>query len=313
MQGKWDDFVRSSKNGNFLFQRGYMDYHADRFPDASLVVTDDDDRWLAILPATRRDRLLTSHGGLTYGGFVTDSRMTVPTMLRIFDATAAHLLEAGIEQVQYKVIPHIYHRLPAQEDLYALFRVNATLSRRDVAAALEPARPGPVQERRKRGLRKARRAGVEIRNGGDQIAAYWSILEQTLTQKHGVKPVHRLDEFVLLASRFPEQIVLHAAFLGAEMVAGVVVYLSESVAHAQYIAASEAGRELGALDLLFQTLINETYAGVRYFDFGISTEQGGRFLNSGLIEQKEGFGARAVTYDHYTWSLEPRQFQEVSA
>ena len=33
----WDAFVRASKNGNFLFLRDYMEYHRDRFEDASLV------------------------------------------------------------------------------------------------------------------------------------------------------------------------------------------------------------------------------------------------------------------------------------
>jgi lipid II:glycine glycyltransferase (peptidoglycan interpeptide bridge formation enzyme) len=34
-------------------------------------------------------------------------------------------------------------------------------------------------------------------------------------------------------------------------------------------------------------------------DFGISTELDGRQLNAGLIDYKEGFGARAVNYDFY--------------
>ena len=34
---EWDDFVRDSRNGTFLFMRGYMDYHADRFADFSLM------------------------------------------------------------------------------------------------------------------------------------------------------------------------------------------------------------------------------------------------------------------------------------
>ena len=34
----WDDFVKRSKNATFLFFRDYMDYHADRFQDASLLI-----------------------------------------------------------------------------------------------------------------------------------------------------------------------------------------------------------------------------------------------------------------------------------
>ena len=31
---EWNSFVGRSKNGTFLFNRGFMDYHADRFTDA---------------------------------------------------------------------------------------------------------------------------------------------------------------------------------------------------------------------------------------------------------------------------------------
>ena len=34
---EWNAFVAESKNGTFLFNRGYMDYHADRFVDHSLM------------------------------------------------------------------------------------------------------------------------------------------------------------------------------------------------------------------------------------------------------------------------------------
>ena len=40
-------------------------------------------------------------------------------------------------------------------------------------------------------------------------------------------------------------------------------------------------------------LIEDVFSAKRWFDFGISTEDDGRILNQGLIEQKEGFGARA--------------------
>jgi hypothetical protein len=77
------------------------------------------------------------------------------------------------------------------------------------------------------------------------------------------------------------------------------VYENATVAHAQYIAAGEDGKRAGALDALFAWLIEERYRDKRYFDFGISTEGDGRVLNEGLIDQKEGFGARGVVHDRY--------------
>ena len=75
------------------------------------------------------------------------------------------------------------------------------------------------------------------------------------------------------------------------------------VAHVQYIGATAEGYATGAADLIMSTLINDTYATKRYFDFGISTEQDGYYLNEGLVENKQGFGARAVAYDFYELEL----------
>lgn len=295
---RWNDFVRRSKNGTFLFQRDYLEYHADRFPDASLLVEDDGGRLLAVLPATRRGDLLASHAGLTYGGFVTNESMTSSLMLAVFDATRAFLGVIGVSRVVYKTIPHIYHRIPAEEDRYALFRSDAKLVRSEVLSVVAPEFRGPVQERRRRGIRKAEKAGVEVRRSTD-LAAYWRLLELNLANRYGLRPTHAIAEIELLASRFPNEIALWTAKLGGEVLAGVVVYDTPRVAHAQYIGASDAGREVGALDMLVNQLISEHYSHKAWFDFGNSNEEGGRVLNEGLVAHKEGFGARSVAHDFF--------------
>jgi hypothetical protein len=107
----------------------------------------------------------------------------------------------------------------------------------------------------------------------------------------------------MLAGRCPENIKLFAAYKSGEMLAGVIIYESPLVAHAQYIAATEAGKRSGALDLILGHLINDYYSRKKYFDFGISTEDAGRHLNAGLIENKQGFGGRAVVHDFYLMSI----------
>src|SRR5260221_7666560 len=69
-RGLWNDFVGRSKNGTFLFHRDYLEYHADRFEDHSLLAFQDQ-KLAALLPANRAGDMLISHGGLTYGGWVT--------------------------------------------------------------------------------------------------------------------------------------------------------------------------------------------------------------------------------------------------
>jgi hypothetical protein len=302
MAADWDAFVRSSRNGTFLFERGYMDYHADRFRDHSLVVRHEDE-WLAVLPAHAAGNRIASHEGLSYGGLVLAPRMKAPIFLRVFEALLLHLHQAGFTTLDYKTVPHIYHRQPSEDDRYALFRVGAELTRRDVLSVVSVVDRLPYQHRRERGLKKARAAGITIQPESNYLE-FWSLLAATLDERFGAEPVHTLDEIRLLRDRFPSNIFLHTArSTTGELLAGVVTYRSERAIHAQYIAASPAGRESHALDLLFDELLHDVSHDCWYFDFGSSHEEAGRVINEGLIEQKEGFGARSVVHDRYRIDL----------
>lgn len=298
---EWDAFVREAKNGHFLFQRDYMDYHSDRFEDASRMFYDEG-RLVAVLPADRRGSTLGSHRGLTFGGMVSGERMTTDLMLRCFQALLLDLRADGVTELLYKAVPHIYHRLPAEEDLYALFRGGAKLVRRDVSSTLRPGvRPRPAKGRRW-ALKRSRTEGIEVEESRD-FRTFMAIEEELLGAKYGRRPVHTAEEMELLAGRFPDNIHLFGAFREGVMLAGVVLYETEQVAHCQYIGASDEGKRLGALDAVLWHLIEERCAERRYFDFGISTEQDGQYLNSGLIANKESFGARATVCDFYALEL----------
>jgi hypothetical protein len=294
----WDRFVRASRNATFLFVRNYMDYHRDRFEDHSVLARDSQGDIVALLPANCSDRAMVSHGGLTYGGWLIDHRMKAPLMVELFGALVEFLRLRGFNTLVYKCILSIYHRQPAEEDQYALFRLGATLRRRDVSSCLKPSCPVPIQERRSRGAAKARKAGVRC-SASDDWKGFWKVLEWNLSTIHGRQPVHTLQEIHLLQSRFPKEIRLFVATQDSRVIAGTVIYETDCVAHAQYTANSEEGREVGALDLLFRFLIEEVYSSKPYVDLGISTENQGQTLNEGLVDFKEGMGARTVVYDHY--------------
>lgn len=292
----WNRFIAASKNGTFLHDRNYMDYHHDRFDDHSLLAFDGDGALLAVIPAHRRDGMLVSHGGLTYGGVVSDAAMTPLKMLGLFDALLAHIRSEGLRGLYYKTIPRFYHRQPADEDLFALFLHRAVLTRRDLTTAIDPQFPAPAQTRRRRGMKAAAKAGLAV-GPSKHWEEFWAILTQNLADRHNLKPVHSVEEIRLLHGRFPDAIKLYCVTQDDAVVGGAVLYLTERCAHVQYTASSPAGRDANALDLLFFALI-ETYAD-RWFDFGISNEGDGRQLNHGLIDYKEGFGGSTVTLDHY--------------
>lgn len=298
----WDDFIDNSKNGTFMLKRGYMDYHSDRFIDNSLMFYEDDEL-IALLPASKHGNELRSHGGLTYGGIITNKKMTAQKMLDIFDEMKKHLTECNITKLIYKCVPCIYHNYPADEDLYALFRNNAKLIRRDISTTIFLPEKIKFSDLRKRGAKKALKNGLLVKENHD-FKTYIALLADVLKLHHDTKPVHTAEELELLASRFPDIIKLYAAFDEEEkMYAGVVIFDTPQTVHAQYIANSEKGREVGALDLVMDYLINTYAVDKKYFDFGISTEDSGRYLNNGLISQKEGFGGRATVYDFYEMEL----------
>ena len=295
----WTALAREARVPHFMFEREYMEYHADRFADASLVVLRGD-KPVALLPASRADDVVTSHGGLTFGGLVTAPRDTVEKTLEAFDAVLAALRGAGVRQLVYKAPPHVYHRVPAEEDLYALTSMGAALTRRDLSVAVSPRVGPPPHPSRGRNARSARAAGLAVEEDR-AFEDFMAVLRENLAERHGVAPTHTADEIRLLADRFPEQIRLFVV-RGAEreIVAGTVIYETPVVAHAQYIASTDAGRRQYALDLLFDELVTERFADKRWFDFGISTTEEGRVLNEGLVRYKQNFGARAVVHDHYT-------------
>ena len=299
----WDSLVDNSRNATFLLRRDFMDYHADRFEDFSLIARDDKGNAITALPACRRGDTLVSHAGLTYGGWLLPPRLDTPTLVQVVDAAHAFIADSGIKRLEYKPIPHIYHRYPAEEDLYVLFSRGAQQVEANLSAAIDLVRPLPFDRGNRHNLNVAERAGVNV-SLSDRWEDFWEILTQVLHERHGLSPVHTVDEIKLLYSRFPEQIKLWGATINDRLVAGTVIFDTEMVAHAQYIAANDEGRQTKALAALFSTVIAQAQAdGRRYFDFGVSTERGGAYLNEGLMAQKCRLGARAVIYPVYELKL----------
>ena len=299
-KAQWSQFVANSRNALFMFKRDFMDYHSDRFDDFSLMIYEGN-RLLALLPLNRVNDEVISHGGLTYGGVLFDDKMSSNKMIELFTRVSEFLLEQGVNSLVYKAIPYIYHDVPSQEDLYALTLLGGQLIRRDLSSAIDFNRSVKMSKGRKYQINQARKAGIEVKQQ-DDYSQYWQLLDDVVS-KHGAKPTHSLAEITQLAASFPKNIRLYQATKDDQLEAGVVVFDNLNVIHTQYMAASDAGRDSGALDLIIATLLEQHKDSHQYFSFGISTENGGRYLNTGLVRQKESFGARAITHDFYQLNL----------
>lgn len=298
----WNVFIENAKNSTFLLNRDYMDYHSDRFFDNSLMIYRKE-KLYALLPGNKKENTFYSHQGLTYGGLILSNKATTLDVLETFQEINNFLKKQGFNRVIYKPLPYIYHQVPSQEDLYALFRTtDARIIGRNISSTIYQENKIKFIESRKSGIRKALSNNIIIKLS-DDYAAFWEILNTNLKNKYGVAPVHNLNEILLLQSRFPKNIKLYIAYKGEQPLGGTVLFITKRVIHTQYISASLEGKELGVLDLLFDHLINHEYTNYPIFDFGQSTENMGQILNESLIFQKEGFGGRGMMYDIYEYNL----------
>lgn len=294
----WNNFNRHSKNHLFMFDRNYMDYHKDRFQDHSLMFFNDDEL-IALFPACQKDAVIQSHGGLTFGGIVSNDKMKQHTMNDCFDVLVEYARHNNINKIIYKTIPHIYHTQPSEEDRFSLFAWNAKLVTVDVSTFLNLSSPLKMPKGRKSQISRARREGVQIvvLTGEDAYKTFIDLENEVLEERHDTHAVHTASELKMLHDRFPDNIHLYAALKDGKMIGGTVVYEYEEVVHTQYMATNEEGRTIGALDLCVSTIIENYRNNKKWLDFGISTEHGKIYLNEGLVSQKEGFGGRTGVYE----------------
>lgn len=305
LDASWDAFCARSLNATFLHSRRFLGYHGERFEDASVLLLDGE-KLVGVMPAARAandSATVVSHPGATYGGIVHQGGLVGNRMIDALGDLRRHYADLGYSKLLYKAVPFIYGRATAQDDLYALFRHGAIRSRCDLSCAIDLGQRLPSSERRRRALKKAGRI-VTLSHERSDVDALWTVLGDNLWRKHGAKPVHTLDEIELLIQRFPDNIVIRCAKISGKVEAGVVLFNSCGVWHAQYIASSEIGYEASALDAVFDAVIREaTDAGNRYFDFGTSNEQGGTVLNDGLYRFKQEFGGSGVAHEFYELTL----------
>lgn len=305
-QESWDALCAQAEQATLLHTRRFLSYHGDRFVDRSLLI-EEDGTLVGLFPAAEHpaDRThVVSHPGITYGGILHAGALRGERMLNALAAVTDHFSGQGCARLTYKVVPSFYHSIPSQDDLYALFRLGATRVRCDLSSTIDLSRRGPVSQRRRRSLKKAQKAGVGILTGTACLPALWDVLTENLARKHGVAPVHSISEITLLSERFPENIQCVCAQLDGEVVAGVLLFTTPTAHHAQYIASSEAGYQVSALDMVFEHCIEQASAlGKRWFDFGISTESGGTVLNENLYRFKTEFGAGGSVHEFYEIEL----------
>jgi len=294
----WNAFLDKAKNATFLFHRHFMEYHNDRFEDYSLMVFDGE-KLVAVLPANRVGDVVYSHQGLTYGGLVISEKAKLGDVIEMMKTVLQFFNKNQVKTLQVKVIPSIYSSYFSDEMEHIMFLLNAKVLRKDVLSVIDLTKPFFITKTRRESVNRGKKNKLVIKEETN-FELFWNqILIPNLQQKHQAKPVHSIEEIANLQQHFPKNIRHFNVYHNDEIVAGTTVFITDKVAHPQYISGNEKKNELGSLDYLYHYLITEVFHDKNYFDFGPSHEENGKKINEGILFWKESFGAKTTIQSYY--------------
>ena len=294
----WNAFISTAKNATFLFHRDFMEYHADRFEDYSLLVFEGQ-KLVSILPANRVGALVHSHQGLTYGGLVLDKNAKLYATIAIFKSVLKFLFENGVLKLSIKELPSIYCDTFSDEIRYLMHICKAKIKMKHNVSVIPLKKEIRISKSRKECINRGKKNNLTIVKE-PKFDAFWNeLLIPNLKEKYNAVPVHTVAEITLLQSRFPKNIIHFNVYHNTELVCGTTVFVTEHVVKPQYISGNENNNELGSLDFLYDFLIHDFSKGKDYFDFGPSHENDGENIVTSINFWKESFGARSVVQDFY--------------
>ena len=312
---RWDDFVRSANNGTIFHTRRFLSYHPpQRFVDHSLLFLKKG-RLIALLPAVdftqEGGRILISHRGASYGGFVVRDTLSIREAFDLVEALIKHAKAEGFDAVDLTPPPQIYLRRPSNYIDFALVQNGFRYRKREISSVipLDFSRDEILttfNEGSRRAVRRGQKLGVVVRESDEarDYERFYAILKKNLRLRHGVKPTHTLPELLKVKELFPDRIKLFAAYTPEnDMAAGVVMFIcNPRVVLAFYISHDEDYQQYRGVNCLFHDIIDwGIREGYGFLDFGIFTVN--EDPNWGLARFKESFGAQGVFRDSLRLTL----------
>lgn len=304
---RWDDFVMErAANGTFLQTRRFLGYHPEgRFRDASKMLYRNQEL-VAVCPAAdcqvESARVFRSHPGSTFGGLVVaPTQLRAPKLVELIQALDGSLRAEGYQAAELRPTPDLFCREPDAAMEYALFHegfnqemeIACTLPLNQDYEALRKA----YSYNKRYDLKKAEKRALAVAplQTEEEVRAFHALLCLNL-RKFDTVPVHTAEELLeLWRNRLREEL----SFLGVRDESGALVagaclfyFKQTNVLHTQYLATDTGITAYVPSTILYDAVIREGLArGCAALSLGTCTHDHGHVLNTGLILNKEGYGA----------------------
>jgi hypothetical protein len=297
----WNTLVANSINGTFLHTREFYDHNpANSVDDCSLMIFKKG-KLIAVFPCNQYviddKQIWNSYLRATYGGIIVSNEFKAMDAVTTIGLIKQAAVEQGISEVIIRNPFRIYHRDLSDEIDYALWYHGFVIKSRELESAIRltdyDTAYSAYDEGTRRSVKKSRASLVVEQS--DKWDEYWSILEDNLQSKHGLKPTHsRVEIKKLIGHVGHDRIKLFLAFKEERIAAGILAFIANrQVIHAQYIGSVNALQEFRPLNGVIDHIVKwGCDNGFQYFNLGTSNFNAGLGFNEGLFRFKEGFGAR---------------------
>lgn len=304
-----DHFVEhESVNGTFLQTRRFLNYHpADRFTDASFAL-EKSGTIVAYFPGVAKEQTFISHAGTTFGGpIIAKSFYSGSRILEILKEADQHLT-SRFKNIRFKITPAIFAEESPDLLEYMLEHMGYTRHTELSSYCTLQSGVDPLENCDKECRRIFKKSEIEgIRFGNmeknEDFETFYHFLEISKS-KHNVHPVHTLQElYDLKDHRIPDHIRFRGIWDKDTLVAAMMLFRFEKTKtiHAQYIAPNPDYEKFQPTIALYVRVMREAaLEGFQKISWGISTENGGEFLNENLHRFKESLGAKACVNSFYT-------------
>ena len=297
-ESRWDRFVmEDSMNGTFLQTRKFLNYHPEgRFTDASFFV-EKSGIVVAVVPGCSVDGSFVSHLGSTFGGPVISKDFYSGNKILEIVKDIDDYIVRNFKSVKLKPTSPIFATVPTDLLDYAL--EHSGYSRHTELSCYTPIAKGvdPLENCKREcrhNFRQSEKLNLTYGEIPDcEMEKFYDFLVKSKA-RYNTKPVHSLAELQNLKQRFPEEILFRGVWQDGIYLSGMMIFYFKQAKtfHFQYLAPDDSKRETSATTALFVNAMREAaQAGCEKFSWGISTEDGGAYLNENLYRFKESFGA----------------------
>lgn len=304
----WDEFVMEhSMNGTFLQTRNFLNYHQEgKFEDISLEIYKKK-KLVAVCPACRvvqeGENIFYSHKGSTFGGIVyakaVDNARDMIALLSVFEE---YLAQGEISKIVLKQTPDIFSAERSELLEYLLWKNEySSYAELNTYIDLECEKDevwNKLDKNKKRNIRKCEKQNLWFRRleSNTELENFYRLLKINL-KKNGAEPIHSLKDILEFHnSRLTNDTRFYGVGMGDELLAAdmMFVFKQAKVMHSQNPSYDPfVERNFSPVTYLYYKLIEEAQReGFHKLTWGISTENCGRYLNMGLIRNKESYGSK---------------------